>query len=182
MKFQPPMPERSERKPLLTLGDVAQMAKEAALSSGGHSPTLIAEGQQQTVITVVEPIGASFAERERQLFLLGYLLAQQGVVGVLQQVFFISEAWMSLVPDGKAPDVLPSQDPQRKEVLIVTQYIPKPRKIAMLVYEMQRDANAVLQALTVLPEFEAQTKLDAHSPLLEAFALGFLGSAFLTRK
>lgn len=176
------MPEHAKRKPLLTLGDVAQMAKDAALASGGHSPTLIAEGREQTVITVVEPMGATFAERERQMFLLGYLLAQQGVVGVLQQVFFISEAWMSLAPDGKAPDVLPSQDPQRKEVLIVTQYIPKPRTTDMLLYEMQRDAHAVLQALAVLPEFEAQTKLDVHSPLLEAFAIGFLGSAFLPKQ
>jgi acetolactate synthase regulatory subunit len=109
------------------------------------------------------------------MYQLGFLLASFAIVGVLKQVFFISEGWMNMTQDGKQPEIRPSLDPQRTEVLLISQLnvINDLAKVVLL--EMKRDTNGTLYALENvdgrLPEPESSVK----SPLLEAFAIGFLG-------
>jgi hypothetical protein len=115
----------------------------------------------------------SHEERVAQLFIAGMALACEGHVGRLRRVFFISEAWLSTAQGGVLPDVLPSQDPNRKEVLIISAYAPGTQQTDLAIFEMIRDSDGALQALHDFAqpgESEAYTK----SPLLMAFVNGFL--------
>lgn len=53
------------------------------------------------------------------MFVAGQALARDSGAEQLRSVYFVSEAWLSQAQDGRLPDVPPSQNPQRKEVLIV---------------------------------------------------------------
>lgn len=86
------MPEHPVHSPL-TLETAAQLAREQTLAKGVHLPTLIAEGTQGRVVTQFEPRPTTEA-RAQQTFLLGLGLAHTARIGVLQQAFFIFEAWM----------------------------------------------------------------------------------------
>lgn len=163
-------------QPHLTLKDVANTAKTVTLNAGGHSPTVISEGDLKTVIMPLEPLAPTHEGRFQQLFLLGVALAKSGDIGVLYQVFFISEAWMSIAADDAPPASQPSQDPNRKEVLIISHLRVYPRTTAMTLFEMKRDAQGTLVALEDFSD-EADNRA-VHSPLLQAFAIGFLGSAY----
>jgi hypothetical protein len=99
-------------------------------------------------------------------------LAKSGQVGDLEQVFMVSEAWMSQAAADQTPFVPPSQDPNRKEVLIVSNVQVKERETRMVIFEMIRDDAG---ELADLKEFEAlrDERADAYSPLLDAFVRGF---------
>jgi hypothetical protein len=161
----------------ISLERVVQAAKELALEQGGHTPTVMIEGSREIVALPIEHLEDSPEERVNQMYQLGFLLASFAIVGVLKQVFFIAEGWMNVTQDGKQPEIRPSQDPQRTEVLLISQLnvINDLAKVVLL--EMKRDMNGTLYALENvdgrLPEPESSVK----SPLLEAFAIGFLGFA-----
>src|ERR1700710_2813748 len=106
------MPQETRKSPPLTLADVTHIAQEELLARGSHVPTVIIEGDQHTVAARIEPIASTREGRAQQMFFLGFSLAQSGEVGVLHQVFFISEAWLSRSETGKPLEQPPSQDPQ----------------------------------------------------------------------
>src|SRR4051794_8174664 len=91
------MPGDEKQRPHLTLEQVTQMAQKVILEQGGHHPTLIVEGHNQSLILQIQPIAPTAEGRAQQLFRIGYMLGQTGEIGVLQQAFFISEAWVSLL-------------------------------------------------------------------------------------
>lgn len=71
-----------------SLEEISQLARRNTLETGGHVPIIIAEGEQQTVITVIEQLQNNFAARAEQMFLLGLFIARTGEIGVLQQFFY----------------------------------------------------------------------------------------------
>lgn len=109
------------RRPHPTLESITQIAKRTLLRNGTHLPTVVVEGNKQSIGIYIDQFAPTHEERAYQLYLLGYALAQTKEVGVLQQVFLISEGWMSVAAEGKPPQSPPSQDLQRKEALIITQ-------------------------------------------------------------
>jgi hypothetical protein len=169
------MPEDKRR--LLTLDDVTCTAKETTLRAGYHLPTVIVEGERRSIVGQIEQLADTFEEREAQMFVQGMAVAQMGGMGVLQQVFFISEGWMSVRSKDAPPSLPPSQDPQRKEVLIVAHHQVQSVKNTGVMFEMRRNVKGKLIELPALPMPDAQTDLDFRNPLLEAFVIGFLGSA-----
>lgn len=148
------------------------------IQDGYHVPTLIAEGDKQPIITAVEPFAKTHEGRAQQLFVLGFTLAQLGEIGVLQQVFLITEAWMSVAQDGELPDVAPSQDPQRKEILVVSRQQVRPPKTETVIFEMKRNEEGTLIAVESADYSFGHTPEHAESPLLDAFVHGFLANSF----
>ena len=108
----------------------------------------------------------------QQMFVTGQALSHEGTAGRLRSVYFITEAWLSQAQAGKLPAMRPSQDPQRKEVLIVNGLEAKTRRVQLAIYEMVRDTQGVLREVReyVFPDNPADA---ADTPLLEAFLTGF---------
>jgi len=112
---------------------------------------------------------------------LGQAAAKSGRVDQLQQVFMVSEGWMSEPSEDKSTeDIRPSQDPNRKEVLIISAIHMKERKKQMEIFEILRDSNERVVSLEkFLPD--AMKKDEAVDvPLLDAFVQGFQ-TAFRTQ-
>jgi hypothetical protein len=161
----------------MMLDEIARTAREATLKFGHHLPTLIAEGDRKSFISQIEPLAETHEGRTLQLYLLGLALAESAEVGVLQQVFFISEAWLSTATHDAPPVVPPSRDPQRKEVLIVTRHQLRPPKDDALIFEMRRNEKGKLIGFETVHTHYSEQDTDFRSPLLDAFVISFLGSA-----
>lgn len=168
------MPQERPYPPPTTLEAVAQRAKDLTLIHGEHPTTLMLEGERQMITTLLSEVAPTHEQRLLQLYAAGRLLAEQNIIGVLQQVFFISEAWVRKLHN--APPDVPMRNLPRTEALIVSQMVLQPRATKLVVYEMKRTSKGRLTSLENLPELGEQS-LTAHSPLLEMVALGFLGSA-----
>jgi hypothetical protein len=163
--------------PSFSLQEVAQTAKEVLLKDGYHIPTVIAEGDKNAIITQIDKLASTHEERKQQLFVLGFSLARQADIGILQQAFLITEAWMSVAKEGKLPEVMPSQDPQRREVLVIAQVVIRPPKTDTLVFEMKRDTEGNLIGVEEANQAIGGTPEHADNPLLEALVIGFLGGS-----
>lgn len=156
----------------LSIEQIAGSAREQLLRDGEHPPTLIAEGSRQATITEFESLGSTFQEREHQMMQAGFLLARDADFGMLKQAFFISEAWMSEAPMDKPPTVSPSQDPNRKEILTVSDLTVADFQVRIVVFEMVRDRQGKLTEVKAFASF-ADPLVNAQSPLLEALLFGF---------
>ena len=129
---------------------------------------------REAVFTHIEQMAADHEERLSQMMLLGLLIAETGRVGVLSQVFFITEAWLSLATNHRPASKRPSQDPHRKEVLIVSQQIVKLRENHLAMSEMKRNATGRLIRLEDIDPYPTSSRtIHAESPLLDAFTMGF---------
>lgn len=170
-----------EQRQPLTLESVVRLAKQVILRDGHHQPALIADGDRRRVVTWIEPMGTTHDARVLQMIVMGEVLAEQGDLGVLRQVFLITEAWMSIAAADQPLRLAPSQDPQRKEVLVVSQLAIRPPQTELVLFEMKRDRQGKLTKLETLDlQIKDDPSTHAESPLLEAFAIGFLGSAWRT--
>jgi hypothetical protein len=166
------MKKEDEPRPLpLTLETLTQGAKETLLKRGTHPPTQIAQGSRDSAIVEFELFHRGYEARAQQMFGAGVLLAQARHIGRLHEVFFITEGWMSFGGEDRLSDTLPSQDPQRIEVLTVSCYMVLSRETKLVVFEIMRDKTRRLTKLKELPLLDALTQAD--SPLMDAFVLGF---------
>lgn len=164
--------EWKQRPVPITFELVTRLAKESLLRQGSHPPTLIVDGSKNPIVIQMEVLAPTFEGRLQQMFVTGQALAHEGTAGRLRSVYFVTEAWLSHAQDGKLPDVPPSQDPQRKEVLIVDGVEARSRRARAAIYEMLRDEQGKLREIREfrLPD-DSSTSSD--SPLLEAFLTGF---------
>jgi hypothetical protein len=143
------MPEREPKPSPFTLEEVTRIAQETLLRDGKHVPTIIADGSKQPVVTQVLDLADTHDGRMQQMFSVGFLLAESRQVGKLHQVFFITEAWMSTPHEGKLPEQPPSQDPQRKEVMMIASFYVRDRQQKGVVLEMVRNQEGHLTELTL---------------------------------
>ena len=84
----------------------------------------------------------------------------------------VSEGWMSVASIEKPAEIMPSQDPKRKEVLIVSGMQMKGHKGQLKLFEMVRDSE---ERVVRLEDFLPDEKKDesVEIPLLEAFVDGY---------
>lgn len=152
--------------------ELTRIAKEVTLSYGYHIPTLVVQGDEEPVVVQIPSLPPTHEERLRMMFTAGSALAESGALTSLKEVFFISEGWMSVAAEDGLPEVPPSQDPQRREVLIVSGLEVNTGQAAMTIFEMLRDEDA---KLVELAEIEQQGKGDTQveTPLLDAVVTGF---------
>ena len=165
-------PERNRNNYLISFDEVASNAKEAVLENGGQAPVLIVEGSKNIIVIPIEKMPDTHGERLGIMRFVGQVAAKSGRIGNLQQVFFLSEGWMSAARNGETPELKPSQDPDRKEVLIVSALQVRGRKKQIKLFEMVRDQNKKVVELPELsPSPEKESSVDV--PLLDAFVQGF---------
>ena len=176
--------EREQEPSHLSIEVVAEQAKERALATGGHEPTILAKGTLETIAIQPPELGATHEERHRQMFGIGFLVGDSHLLGKLQQVFLITEGWLSKAEKKKAPVYPPSQDPKRKEVLVVSEInVDKGSEpeTNILLFEMVRDKEQNLKELKLFQELDEQG--DMSSPLLDAFVQGYVvGSLSLPKQ
>jgi hypothetical protein len=165
------MGKENERRPFqFTLEGVTRVASEVALRHGGHVPTVIAEGSRQPVIVELADVGNTSEDRARMMYVLGFELARSQAVGVLWQVFFISEGWLSVSQGSERPVVPPSNDPKRKEVLLISHVEIGQQQTQMTLLEMIRDDEGQLAELKALETIDDAV---VKSGLLEALLRGY---------
>lgn len=165
--------EREPRREKLTMESMTTMVKETALRSGGHAPTLFVEGSQETVIMIIEELEATHEGRLDQMRYAGWMTGSSGIAGTLEQVFYVSEAWLSKRDKDREITLPPSQDPNRKEVMIISMLNTNQAKVDVRLMEMIRDENDALIALQPyqVPETEG---ISFDVPLLHAFLEGYV--------
>ena len=85
----------------------------------------------------------------------------------------VSEGRMSMASEDKPAELRPSQDPERKEVLIISAVQMRERKKRLKLFEILRDSNEQVIGLEeILPEEENKDE-TVEIPLLKAFVHGF---------
>lgn len=164
--------ERQPSPKPLTMAEVSQNARELLLKQGSHYPVILVDGTQRILPLVIEEFAPTFEGRRQQLFTAGFQTAFQVPLGTLRQVFLISEAWMTTTSKEDYPPALtPSQDPKRKEVLIISQLVVSSKSEAVEVWEMRRDKKEKLVDIVLLTDMH---EYKAHNtPLVEAFVTGY---------
>lgn len=167
--------EWRQRPAPITFEQVTRLAREVLLRDGHHVPTLIVDGTRNPIVIQMEVLVPTFEGRLQQMFVTGQALAHEGTAGRLRSVYFITEAWLSQARDGILPSMRPSQDPQRKEVLMVNgldRLIGKSRRVHLAIFEMVRDEQGTLREIRNF-SFPDEPADAADTPLLDAFLTGF---------
>jgi hypothetical protein len=164
-------PERDQAH--ITFEEVISNAKEILFRDAHLVPVLIVEGSKSLLTGQIPDLPPTHGERVELMRLLGQAAAMSGRVDQLRQVFMITEGWMSEPSEDKPTDMRPSQDPDRKEVLIISAIEMKEHKKNLKIFEIIRDSDEkVLDLEEFLPDKEK--KDDAVDvPLLDAFVQGF---------
>jgi hypothetical protein len=165
--------ERPQPPKRLTFEEVTRQARETTLEHGGHVPMLIVEGSEQTVIVRIEDLASDSEGRRRQMFELGFTLAQKDLLGMLDQVFFICEAWMSQATD-KEGTMPPSEDPKRKEIMLISHLDTRNNTDQVAVFEMIRTAHGKLKRLQELDRQGMQINSPLLLVLIHGYAIGLL--------
>jgi hypothetical protein len=174
------MPTEYDRRPQsITLEAVAEVAIENTLRDGFHAPTLVVEGTRDRFVTTFEQMGKTHEDRVMQFYKAGVSVAVSDIVGRVKQVFFVSEAWLSVQQATSEPVLPPSQYPKRKEVLVVSGMQRASRKTKLKTYVMVRDADTVLRELHPFHATD-EDYVQTESVLLEAFLVGVDKSKYIT--
>src|SRR5688572_17866163 len=111
-------PERKQNP--ITLEQIISNAKEIMFRDGNHAPMLIIEGRKSLVAGPIPDLPDTHKKRMELMRSLGQETAKSGSVDHLQQVFMVTEGWMSVASKDEPAEILPSQDPNKKEVLIIS--------------------------------------------------------------
>lgn len=168
------LPEHEQQPIRFDLEIVTRMVTEVALETGGHTPTLFFESNAGLGMVHIPDFADTHAGRAQQMFSIGFTLARGGQFHTLKQVFLVSEAWLSLYPKGDPPKPVPSpsQDPNRREVLIIAGLNLATQQADLALLEMIRSAGGDLTELRHM-ESSVSSVAEVNSPLLTAFVLGF---------
>lgn len=163
----------AEHKPthVMVTDKITRLACEAALRDGGYVPTVFARGTKKSAMGRIEDMPGTHEARVQRLFQAGMELRQEGHLGLLVQVIFISQAWLRVRQPGDV-SMRPSADPARLEVLMVAGLSLPEDSASLTIFEMVREDDKVVD----LREFRRQDSRDTeiHSPLLDAFVAGFV--------
>lgn len=150
---------------------VAQ-AKETALQDGHHVPLLILEGNRGLAMGQIQDMPDTHGARMELMRRFGEAAGRSGRVGRLAQVFFVSEGWMSVATRDKPPELRPSQDPDRREVLIISGLDMRGLGKSLRILEMVRNEDKrVVDLQELVPPGGEEGAIEI--PLLDAFAEGF---------
>ena len=171
-------PERNQNS--ITLEEIISNAKEIMLRDGYHVPVVILEVDKKLMGAQIPDMPATHGERVQLLHFLGQAAAKSGRVNQLQQVFMVNEGWMSVASEDMPAEIRPSQDPNRKEVLIISAIQMKERKKQMKVFEILRDNSEQVVGLEEFLPDEKKKDESVDIPLLDAFVQGFQ-TAFRTK-
>lgn len=119
-------------------------------------------------------------ERVELLRFLGQVAAKSGRIDQLKQVFMVTEGWMSEPSEDIPTRIRPSEDPHRKEVLIISAIQVNNHKKQIEIFEIVRDINEQVVEIEKFLPYEKKEDDSVEVPLLDAFVQGFQ-TAFQTK-
>jgi len=152
--------------------EIVSNAKEVILKDGKHVPILIVDGGQGLLISQLNELPATHHERAELFRFIGLTTAMSGKLRSLKQVFMVSEGWMSVARIDGQPMMSPSQDPDRKEVLIVSGFEVKSKRKYLKLFEILRyGENNGVDLQELFPDANKGGPVEV--PLLDAFIHGF---------
>jgi hypothetical protein len=158
---------RKEVTHLINIPDnIITTAKHTMYRHGGMPPTLYVCGTRQTV-SFPMPQAENPVGRAEQMIHTAIQLAQAGTVGDIELLVFVSDAWAS---PAREPFIIPSQDKNRCEVLLISALDGQTKEQKLLLYACIRERNGVLTDLKYL-SVPADVKVEG--PLLRAFLTGY---------
>lgn len=131
------------------------------------------EGDRNSVIIPISDLEDTHERRVRQMFTMGVALAKRDEIGLPEQTFFITEAWMSTMKEQHAPIVPPSQDSDRQEVLFVSNLDLIDGQSRAVMFEMIRDRKNNLMEVNEMQIGDREQPAQVENPLLTAFVHGF---------
>lgn len=85
----------------------------------------------------------------------------------------ITEGWMSIAEEGESLETRPSEDPNRREVILIANRVLTEQQNRAVILEMVRDADGNLTDLIELDLPNEAAGGMVESPLFNAFAAGF---------
>jgi hypothetical protein len=152
--------------------EVMFAAKETILKNGNHIPTLILTSSGEILIGQIPDMPDTHAKRMALMYFLGELATNQGQVDQLEQVFLVSEGWMSMTAKEKQEDLPPSLDPDIKEVLIISSLTVRTNQKHIQLFEILRNnTDQTVDLMELLSEGNKDETVE--TPLLEAFVRGY---------
>jgi hypothetical protein len=155
----------------ISFDNITRSAKENTLRDGKHNSLVIIEGSKDLLFREI-PVLPADVERTQFMRMAGNHEAKSGEAGHLRQVFLVSEGWISLPKEGELSNTLPSQDPNRKEVLVVSGLKIQGQVKNIKLFEMIRNDQGKLVDLQAFLPGIKEGEMD-HVFLLEAFYEGF---------
>ena len=142
------------------------------LEHGSHYPIVLVEGSQGGFTALLKEFPADHRAKVEEMARAGAYFAQhQGRIGSLRRVFFIAEGWMSLAKGGRTAEMRPSEDPNRKEVLLVSQIDVGKVDQGFVILEVRRGTDGKVVELKEMGQGMEDAR--AESDLLPAFVAGF---------
>jgi hypothetical protein len=158
-------PEKGGATPINIPHEILAAAKEAMLRDGECSPIVFARGTKGNVYMPLPEV-KTLPERVAIMNQAGKRMAEDGMVGEIEQVIYVFQGWSS---PARTPYIRPSLDPNRHEVLVISALDANTNMQTVQMYACIRDTKqAVIDLKRVLPE-----DAEADSPLLPAFLAGY---------
>jgi hypothetical protein len=138
------------------------------------------EGLPNPIQRTFASLPATPDQRERMLFLKGRQFAEQYGTQRVQRVWFVCEAWMSVVRDKTTPFIAPSRDPKCLEAVLLVELDATPATFSQQceVRVIHRNRSGIIKALRPIPELStAQGSISMAGVLLLSFLEGFAQAA-----
>lgn len=159
------------------LETVKDMVEKTALRDGSLAPVIFFHGSKATSVLGLAEIPDPDTRHE-MMFDVGARLADEHLeeLGMPEEVFFVSEGWMSKAKKTVSGGQRPSEDPRRIECAIIAaaQLVPPdPMTTEIYVYEMKRDKKGELRSLDLM---SPGGDVRGDAPILKAFLAGYLQS------
>jgi len=144
---------------------IADIAKALMLRDGYHAPIVFVEGTNGKVAVLLESFGNTNDERVQDMLKVGIKTAIEHNVGELDLIIFVSEAWI-----GTSLDVLPSLDPKRTEMLMISSLDARTQDEDIQGFEVIRDQKG--QVIN-LKDWSHPASGSVKGNLLQAFQKGY---------
>jgi hypothetical protein len=166
----------------MDLATLLAQAEKRLRRHGDHPVTIVVtfEGLPNPVHRTFASLPATPQQREAVLFLKGKQFAEQYGTRRVQRVWFVCEAWMSLVQTNTFSSIAPSLDPKRQEVVLLVELDATSAALSQQceVRAIQRTRSGAVKALLPIPELTAaQGSLSMAGVLLLSFLEGFAQAA-----
>lgn len=157
-----------------TIDELAKQATEVILRDGYHQHMIIGYQETGSFIAGIEEMHKVKAIRFAAMRDIGRSMKRQmRQYGKLTDVFFIAEAWLLRLKrdeiDESKPLPMPSESPNRVEVLIITHYMPMEDSYDVRFFEMLRAGDAL--DLSPIETDEGYTEIS--SDLIASFVDGW---------
>jgi hypothetical protein len=158
----------------MELEQIEKLATKMCLLQGGHSPQFIVNGENDTAIVVINDLPDKNPEKMLAIShaAIETVVSKGKRIGMLKKIFFICEAWMSVVKQSGLKSFLsPSKDPKRIEALLISEFDIATNKETVVTFEMKRDKN---KKLVGFEEAQRNTEDNLREfSLMDAFVRGY---------